>query len=300
MIIPFGRVLTAMITPFTDEGEVDHERVWRLARFLSDHGSDGLVVTGTTGESPTLSEKEKIATYRTVVEAVENKDTMVLAGTGTYDTAESVHLSQRAAEAGVDGLMAVTPYYSKPGQEGLARHFEAIADATDLPVLVYNIPGRTGRLIEIETLERLARHPRILATKDAVMDVDFTSGTVTRVPDLVVYSGQDSYTLPMMAVGAVGVISVISHLAGDEVAAMVAAAAEGDLGEARRLHHALLPLCEACFLESNPSPVKSAMSALWEPVGDPRLPLTPASDATLAAIEQAMRGLRPHVTAATT
>lgn len=291
--VPFGRVLTAMITPFTHEGTVDHERMWRLARHLADHGSDGLVVTGTTGESPTLSTDEKVALYRTVVEAVENRDTIVVAGTGTYDTAESVELSQRAAEAGVDGVMAVTPYYSKPGQEGLVRHFTAIADATELPMLVYNIPGRTGRLIEVPTLARLAEHPRIVATKDAVMDIDFTSQTVSRVPDLAVYSGQDSYTLAMMAVGAVGVVSVISHLAGDEVRAMVEAAGGGDLEEARRLHHALLPLCEACFLESNPAPVKAAMSRLWEPVGEPRLPLTAASASTLGAIESAMGSLRP-------
>lgn len=293
MSVPFGRVLTAMISPFTDEGTVDHERMWRLARHLSDHGSDGLVVTGTTGESPTLSTDEKVALYRTVVEAVENRATIVVAGTGTYDTAESVELSQRAAEAGVDGVMAVTPYYSKPGQEGLVRHFTAIADATELPMLVYNIPGRTGRLIEVPTLARLAEHPRIVATKDAVMDMDFTSQTVSRVPDLAVYSGQDSYTLAMMAVGAVGVVSVISHLAGDEVRAMVEAAAGSDLEEARRLHHALLPLCEACFLESNPAPVKAAMSRLWEPVGEPRLPLTAASASTLGAIESAMGSLRP-------
>lgn len=290
--LPFGRVLTAMITPFTAAGHVDHERMWRLARFLSEHGSDGLVVTGTTGESPTLSEDEKVALYRTVVEAVEHKDTIVVAGTGTYDTAESIHLSRRAADAGVDGLMAVTPYYSKPGQEGLARHFEAIADSTDLPVLVYNIPGRTGRQIDVATLSRLAEHPRIVATKDAVMDIDFTSSTVSRVEGLTVYSGQDSYTLAMMAVGAVGVVSVVSHLAGDEVAAMVSAAAKNDYAEARRLHHALLPLCEACFLESNPAPVKAALGSLWEPVGEPRLPLTAASPETVAAIEAAIGALR--------
>jgi 4-hydroxy-tetrahydrodipicolinate synthase len=289
--VPFGRVLTALVTPFTDEGEVDHERMWRLARHLSEHGSDGLVVTGTTGESPTLSPEEKVALYRTVVEAVENRDTIVVAGTGTYDTAESVELTRRATEVGVDGIMAVTPYYSKPGQEGL--HFTAIADASELPVLIYNIPGRTGRLIEVSTLVRLAGHPRIVATKDAVMDIDFTSDTVARVPDLAVYSGQDSYTLAMMAVGAVGVVSVISHLAGDEVAAMVEAAASDDLTEARRLHHALLPLCEACFLEPNPMPVKAGLGELWEPVGVPRLPLTPASADTIARILSAMGTLRP-------
>lgn len=284
-----------MITPFTETGEVDHERAWRLARYLSDHGSDGLVVTGTTGESPTLCTEEKLALYRTVVEAVENRDTKVVAGTGTYDTAESVELTKKAVEAGVDGIMAVTPYYSKPGQEGLVRHFEAIADASEVPVIIYNIPGRTGRLIEVGTLQRLARHPRIVATKDAVMDIDFTSQTVAQVPELAVYSGQDSYTLAMMAVGAVGVISVVSHLAGDQVAEMVNAAASGDYTRARELHLSLLPLCEACFLETNPQPVKAAMSVLWEPVGEPRLPLVPASQETVAAIEKAMANLRPVV-----
>lgn len=282
-----------MITPFDESGAVDHDRMWRLARFLSENGSDGLVVTGTTGESPTLSEDEKVALYRTVKDAVAEKGTMVVAGAGTYDTAASVDLSRRAADAGVDGLMAVTPYYSRPQQEGLARHFEAIADATDLPVLVYNVPGRTGQLIQVDTLGRLAQHPRIVATKDAVMNVDFTSATIQRVPALPVYSGQDSYTLPMMSVGAVGVVSVISHLAGSEVAAMVAAAAAGKFDEARDLHHALLPLCEACFLESNPAPVKAAMSKLWEPCGDPRLPLAPASEAALAVTEAAVGALRP-------
>lgn len=289
---PLGRVLTAMITPFTEAGDVDHERAWRLARYLAENGSEGLVVTGTTGESPTLSPDEKIALYRTVVEAVENKGTVVVAGTGTYDTAESVHLSRRAAEVGADGIMAVTPYYSRPGQAGLIRHFETVADATDLPLLVYNIPGRTGTLIQASTLDRLARHPNIVATKDAVMNVDFTSQTVAQVPDLAVYSGQDSYTLPMMAVGAVGVVSVISHLAGKRVAEMVGAAVAGDLPTATRIHHELLPLCEACFLEPNPIPVKAGVSALWEPVGDPRLPLTPASGETLTALEKAMGAIR--------
>lgn len=288
---PFGEVLTAMITPFTDDGAVDHERAARLARFLVDRGSDGLVVTGTTGEAPTLSEDEKVALYATVVEAVGERATVV-AGTGTYDTAHSVHLSRRAADVGVDGILAVTPYYNKPGQEGLYAHFVTIADATDLPVLLYNIPGRTGRRIEVETLAKLAEHPRIVAVKDAVMDMDFTSETVRRVPGLAVYSGQDSYTWPMLAVGAVGVVSVISHLAGPQVKAMVRAAATGDMAEARRLHHLLLPLCWACFLETNPGPVKAAMSALWEPVGEPRLPLTAARAETLQAIKDALAVLQ--------
>ena len=285
---PFGQVLTAMITPFTEAGQVDYEKVWRLARHLTDHGSDGLVVTGTTGESPTLGADEKVAIYRTVVESVTGRDVRVMAGTGTYDTAESVHLSQRAAAAGVHGLLAVTPYYSRPSQEGLIAHFTAIADATDLPVMLYNIPGRTARRIDIETLRKLSDHPRIRAVKDAVMDIDFTSQTCHDVPDLAVYSGQDSYTWPMMAVGAIGVVSVISHLAGDAVAAMVRAAAAGDIARARDLHHQLLPLAFACFVEPNPAPVKAALNALWEPVGTPRLPLLAASEATVAAVKEAL------------
>ena len=287
-MMPFGQVLTAMITPFTERGQVDYEKVWRLARYLTDHGSDGLVVTGTTGESPTLSDDEKVAIYRTVVESVAGRDVRVVAGTGTYDTAESVRLSRRAAEAGANGLLAVTPYYSRPSQEGLIAHFEAIADASELPVMLYNIPGRTARIIEIETMQRLSSHPRIRAVKDAVMDIDFTSRTCREVPDLLVYSGQDSFTWPMMAVGAVGVVSVISHLAGKAVAAMVAAAASGDLARARELHQQLLPLSFACFLEPNPSPVKAALNSLWEPVGGPRLPLLAASDATVAAVKEAL------------
>lgn len=290
---PFGRVLTAMITPFTADGAVDHESAFRLARHLVDNGSDGLVVTGTTGESPTLSSDEKAALYVTVKEAVGER-AKVVAGTGTYDTAESVRLSQRAVEAGVDGLLAVTPYYSKPEQKGLVAHFEAIADATDLDVMLYNIPARTGRLIEISTLERLAGHDRIVAVKDAVMDLDHTSEVCRRIPELTVYSGQDSYTLPMMAVGAVGVVSVISHLAGRQVRAMVDAALDGDIGQARAIHQMLLPLCWACFLESNPAPVRAAMSRWWEPVGNPRLPVVDAADSTLAAIETALIQIQEH------
>ncbi len=276
-----------MITPFSPSGEVDHEKAWRLARHLSDNGSDALVVTGTTGESPTLSEVEKLALYKTVVDAVAGKDTYVIAGTGNYNTAESVDLSEKAAELGCDGVLAVTPYYNKPSQAGLVAHFTAIADV-GAPVMLYNIPGRTGTLIEIETMARLAEHESIVAVKDAVESVDFTSRTVNRIPGFPVYSGQDSHTFPMIAVGAIGVVSVIAHLAGRAVASMVGAALAGDVDEARRLHHLLLPLCEACFLEPNPCPVKGAMDRLWEPVGDVRLPLVRATEETLVAIEKAV------------
>ena len=285
---PFGHLLTAMITPFTSDGAVDYEQAWRLARFLIDSGSDGLVVSGTTGESPTLSHDEKVALFRTVVEAVGQK-AHVVAGTGTYDTAESVELTRRAAEVGCDAVMAVTPYYSRPPQQGLIEHFTAVAEASDLPVLLYNIPGRTGRRIELSTLTRLAEHPRIVAVKDAVGDLTFTTNTRLAVgEDFAIYSGDDINTLPMMSVGAIGVVSVAAHLAGKQIKAMVEAARQGDLETARALHLALAPLAGALFLEPNPMPVKAAMNALWEPVGNPRLPLVPASDETVQAIKETL------------
>lgn len=281
-----------MVTPFDETGGVDHQRAHQLARHLAENGSDTLVVAGTTGESPTLDDQEKLALFKTVIDAVAEKKTRVVAGTGTYDTAHSVELTKRAADLGADGVLAVTPYYNRPSQGGLIAHFNAIADV-GLPVVLYNIPGRTSRIIEVDTLVELASHPRIVAVKDAVMDLEFTSSTINLVPGLAVYSGQDSLTLPMMAVGAVGVVSVVSHLAGPTVKAMLKAASAGDYEEARRLHHQLLPLCYACFLEPNPSPVKGALSRLWEPVGDVRLPLVAASEDTLAEIEKAMGAIHP-------
>ena len=281
-----------MVTPFDETGAVDHQRAHELARHLADRGSDTLVVAGTTGESPTLDDHEKLALFKTVIDAVGPKKTRVVAGTGTYDTAHSVELTRKAADLGADGVLAVTPYYNKPSQSGLIAHFNAIADV-GVPVLLYNIPGRTSRIIEVDTLVELASHPNIVAVKDATMDLEFTSSTISLVPSLAVYSGQDSLTLPMMAVGAVGVVSVVSHLAGPTVKAMLNAASAGDYDEARRLHHQLLPLCYACFLEPNPSPVKGALGRLWKPVGDVRLPLVAASDDTLAEIEKAMGAIQP-------
>lgn len=279
-----------MVTPFADDGTLDAEQAGRLASHLVDNGSDGLVVTGTTGESPTLSADEKVRVYEAVTEAVGDR-AMVVAGTGTYDTAGSVKLSRLAAQAGCGAVMAVTPYYNKPTQPGLVAHFLAIADATDLPLLVYNIPSRSARLIEVDTLARLAEHPNVVATKDAVMDLDFTSLTAAAAPGLSIYSGQDSYTLPMMSVGAVGVVSVVSHLAGPTVAEMVYSAAAGDYRRATSLHRSLMPLCVACFIETNPGPVKAALSDAWEPVGGLRLPLVAPSGETLRAVREAMTGL---------
>ena len=292
MATPFGRVLTAMITPFDSSGAVDHETVWDLAKHLVDTGNDGIVVAGTTGESPTLDVDEKVALFRAVVEAVGDRATVV-AGTGTYDTKESIHLTEAAVEAGVDGVMAVTPYYSRPPQQGLYEHFTAIADASDVPVLLYNIPSRTGRRIEVETLRRLSDHEQIVAVKDAVGDLAFTTSTINACGDaLAVYSGDDILTLPMMAVGGVGIVSVAAHLAGQEVAAMVAAAAAGDWDEARRIHLALAPLFGALFAEPNPMPVKGALDALWQPVGTPRSPLVAASAEAVSAVKEALVAAR--------
>ena len=288
---PFGQVLTAVITPFGDDGSIDYGTFWRLTRFLADHGSDGIVVGGTTGESPTLSKVEKVALFKAAVDAVGDQ-MKVIAGAGTYNTRESVELAQRAADSGVHGVMAVTPYYSKPPQEGLFRHFTAIADATELPMMVYNIPSRTCRLIEIETLVRLADHPRIVAVKDAVDDLDFTRREIEALPEgLAVYSGSDSMTREIVRLNGVGVVSVAAHLAGEKIKAMVEAAVWGNDQEADHLNGLLGPLNAALFLEPNPMPLKAGLDMAWDPVGDPRLPLIPASGDTRAALESALTGL---------
>ncbi len=290
---PFGELLTAMVTPFHPDGSVHYDRMARLAVHLIDNGHDGVVVTGTTGESPTLSDTEKLAIYSTVVEAVGDRG-VVVAGTGTYNTRHSVELSVRAAEIGVDGVMAVTPYYSRPPQAGLLAHFTAIADATDLPLMVYNIPGRTACLIEAETLAEMARHPNIVATKDAVGDLTYTKAGMDLSPDdFHIYSGDDSATLPILELGGVGVVSVAGHFAGRQIKRMIEAYRAGDGAEAWRLHDGLMALFDACFREPNPMPTKAGLNALWESVGDPRLPLVPASvrtgEAVVAAVGQAQR-----------
>lgn len=286
-------LITAMITPFTGDGSVDYGRMARLAVHLVENGHDGLLVTGTTGESPTLTDAEKLALYSTVVEAVRGK-AIVIAGTGTYDTRHSVEMSKKAADTGVDGLMAVTPYYSRPSQAGLLAHFLAIADSTDLPLMVYNIPGRTARLIEAETLGEMAQHPNIVATKDAVGDLTFTKSCLDLFPEgFLLLSGDDSATLPMMELGGQGVVSVAGHLAGRQIKRMIEAHLSGDSAEAWRLHDGLMPLFDACFVEPNPMPTKAGLNALWEPVGDPRLPLVPSSpetrDLVVAAVGRAQR-----------
>ncbi len=285
---PFGSVLTAMLTPFDANGEVNYEAAWELARYLVDTGSEGIVVCGTTGESPTLSDLEKIALFKTVLESVGDK-AHVIAGTGTYDTAHSASMSRKAADLGCHGLMAVTPYYSKPPQAGLVAHFSSIADATDLPVLLYNIPGRTTRLIEIPTLKELADHPNIVAVKDAVDDLEFTKTELVTLPDdFGVYAGSDAFTYDIVSMGGSGVVSVAAHLVGNQISKMIDAIRSDDGATAERLHLAMMPLFDALFLEPNPMPLKAALGRVWKDVGRPRLPLVPADESVTLQVLEAL------------
>ncbi len=289
--LPFGRLVTAMATPFDADGRIDFDGARRLARHLVETGSEALFVTGTTGESPTLSDEEKLDLCRAVVEAVGEKG-KVLAGTGTYDTAHSVELSQQAARCGVQGLVAVTPYYSRPPQAGLEAHFTAIADATDLPVMLYNIPGRTARLIEASTMCRLARHSQIVAVKDATGDLSHTAAVRAGAPDdFAIYAGDDISTLSIMAIGGVGVVSVAAHVAGQQMRAMIDAFCDGKLEEAARQFVQLHKLFSALVLEPNPIPVKAALRLIGIEAGDPRLPLVAAREPTIEALRAALAEL---------
>jgi 4-hydroxy-tetrahydrodipicolinate synthase len=275
----FGRVLTAMITPFDGDGRIDLDGAQRLADWLVAHGSDGLVVNGTTGESPTLSSAESIDLFRAVRQAVE---VPVIAGTGSNDTAHAIRQSEAAAGIGVDGLLVVAPYYNKPSQAGLDRHFRMIAGATDLPIILYDIPGRTGRKVDTDTILGLARDvPSIVALKDAAGSPAETSVLVADAPDdFEVYSGDDNLTLPLLAVGAYGAISVASHWAGDHIHAMFDAFDAGDAAEARRINARLLPsyAFESTLDAPNPVPTKAMLRSIGLPAGECRPPMGPTPD----------------------
>jgi 4-hydroxy-tetrahydrodipicolinate synthase len=285
----FGSVITAMATPFRDDFSLDLDRAQELASWLLDHGSDALVVFGSTGEAATLSDDEKRDLLRAVKEAA-NGGGHVIAGTGTYDTAHSIHLTRMAQENGADAVLTVTPYYNKPPQRGLIAHFTAIAKSTNLPVILYNIPGRSACTIEADTLLRLAADvPNIVAVKDATADFQTASRIVAESPpDFEVYSGDDWATFPMVALGAKGVISVAAHLAGERMRDMVQLTVAGDAAAARKIHDELMPLYRGLFIVSNPIPLKAALEMAGMPVGPPRLPLVPATDDERARIRQAM------------
>lgn len=279
-----GRVLTAMATPFDSDGALDGTQTTRLARALLDSGSDGLVVAGTTGESPTLTEKEKWQLFATVKRAVGERGA-VIAGTGTYSTAESVRLTRQAEELGMDGVLVVTPYYNKPSQEGLYRHFEMIARATTLPVILYNVPSRTGTNMTADTTIRLSRIPNILGIKEASGDLAQISRIIENTrEDFLVWSGNDEDTLPVLACGGYGVVSVASHLVGGQIQAMVSAFLAGDHDRAAGLHRRMLPLIKSLFLIGNPSPLKYALNQAGFPVGAPRLPLVEPDESVAEVI----------------
>ncbi|MDQ4024394.1 MAG: 4-hydroxy-tetrahydrodipicolinate synthase [Actinomycetota bacterium] len=290
----FGRVITAMVTPFAADGALDVKGARRLAGHLVDHGSDGLVVCGTTGESPTLSHAEKLELVEAVLDEVGERAT-VIAGTGTYDTRESVTLTKEACGLGVDACLVVTPYYSKPPQEGLLAHFRTVADASSRPLMLYDIPGRTGRRIEPWTTVALAEHEQIVAVKDAVGDAGETAFLRSRLDlaghsEFEIYSGDDPLLLPHLAAGAVGVVSVCSHLVGERLAELFEHWEAGRVADAQSLYTSLLPFMRTIMtVSASPIPVKAAVNMLGLEAGEPRLPLVPldpdASDAVRRALE---------------
>jgi len=288
----FGRMLTAMVTPFDKDMALHSEQAKKLARHLAESGSDGLVVAGTTGESPSLSNEEKIKLFHAIVEEVGGQTT-VIAGTGSYDTASSVALTQAAEKIGVDGIMLVAPYYNKPSQEGLYQHFKAVAQSTNLPVLLYNIPGRTGVNMLPLTVARLAAIENIVAIKEAAGSMDQVSELRRLLPDhFYIYSGDDSLTLPMLSLGAKGVISVASHIAGPRLKEMINAFVAGNTTLATQIHLELYPIFKGLFIATNPVPVKTALNMLGYQVGAPRLPLVEATAAEKESIKKMLGELK--------
>jgi 4-hydroxy-tetrahydrodipicolinate synthase len=288
MTARFGSLVTAMVTPFREDHGVDLDRAQELARWLVSNGSDAIVVAGSTGESPTLTFREKAELFGAVADAVRGQGSMI-AGVGTYSTAETLELTEAATAAGADGLLVVTPYYNKPPQRGLTAHFTAVADASDLPVILYNIPGRTALRIEHETLIELAAHPNIVAVKDSTGDFQSISRLIAESPDgFDVYSGDDWATFGYACLGAVGVVSVASHLVGPQIHQMLDLIQTGDVPAARKIHETLAPLFNALVVTSNPIPVKAALQMLGRGAGPTRLPLVAATADEEARVRAAL------------
>jgi len=288
-----GRLLTAMVTPFDAAGNVDMGQARALASALLDSGSEGLVVAGTTGESPTLSFREKCELFAEIKRFVGDRGA-VIAGTGNYSTRESIELTREAESLGVDGALLVVPYYNKPTQEGMFRHFEAIAQSTSLPCILYNVPSRTACNMSSDTVVRLPQIPNIVGIKEASGDLEQSARIIEQAREgFRVWSGNDQDTLPLLAIGGYGVISVASHIVGVQIKAMIDAFFDGRTAEAARIHRRLTPLVKALFLVSNPIPVKFALNEIGMRVGSPRLPLTEPDEATAAAIRAELA--RQHV-----
>ncbi len=287
----FGQILTAMVTPFHEDFSVNHQAAAKLANYLVDNGSDGLVVAGSTGESATMSSEEKLKLFTTVLEAVGDR-AAVIAGTGSNDTRASITMTREAEKLGVHGAMLVGPYYNKPPQEGFYQHFKAIADSTALPIIVYNVPGRTGSNILPPTIARLAQIKNIVAVKEASGSLDQASEIVRTTPsDFLVYSGDDSLTLPILAVGGVGIISVAAHAVGKQMKEMVSAFAAGDTRRAKEIHLQLMPFFKAIFVTTNPIPIKTVVNLLGLPAGPLRLPLIPPTAAETDLLKKTMHDL---------
>ncbi|OEH92305.1 4-hydroxy-tetrahydrodipicolinate synthase [Bacillus solimangrovi] len=270
----FGTIGTAMVTPFDNKGNIDFAKTTKLVEYLIQNGTTSLIVAGTTGESPTLSTEEKIALYQHVVKVVNGR-IPVVAGTGSNNTRASIHLSKKAEEVGVDAIMLVVPYYNKPSQQGMYEHFKAVADAVKLPVMLYNIPGRSCVNMSVDTIVQLSEVENIVAVKEASGDLNAITEIISRTPsDFTLYSGDDSLTLPILAIGGRGIISVSSHVIGNEMSEMIASFQQGDNERAATLHQDLLPIMKAMFIAPNPAPVKTSLQICGLDVGSVRLPLT--------------------------
>jgi len=284
----FGRVLTAMVTPFDENLSIDYKKAGQLAKMLEDNGSDGIIVSGTTGESPTLTFEEKIKLFETVREAVSDK-TSVIAGTGSNSTENSIKLTKEAEAVGVNGIMAVVPYYNKPSQEGLYQHFKAVAASTRLPVMLYNVPSRTSLNMKPETVYRLSQIDNIVALKEAANDVEQATEIKRICPsDFRIYSGNDSFTLPILSLGGYGVVSVASHIVGNEIKEMITQFLNGNIEKSLEIHIKLFPLFKVLFIASNPVPVKAALKLKGFDVGGVRLPLVNLSEQELEVLKKTL------------
>ena len=284
-MVEFGRVLTAMVTPFDEAGRVDYECAKHLATALVDSGSDGLVLAGTTGESPTLSSEEKLRLFREIRSAIGQRGTIV-AGTTNYNTAESIELSQEAVREGIDGILGTVPYYNKPPQDGLYAHFKAIAEAVQVPMILYNVPSRTVTNMLPETTVRLSKLETIVGVKEASGNFDAIAQIVEESrPGFKVWSGDDIATLPILSLGGYGIVSVASHLVGRQISQMIRHHVEGRPDEAAAIHRRLRPFFNALFVTTNPIPLKYALERVGFPVGQPRLPLVPLDQKSAAVVD---------------
>ncbi|TSI10719.1 4-hydroxy-tetrahydrodipicolinate synthase [Lysinibacillus sp. BW-2-10] len=287
----FGKILTAMVTPFKQNEEIDWQATENLINYLIANGTDGLVVSGTTGESPTLSDEEKVELFKFAVKVVDGR-IPVIAGTGSYNTRSSIALTKKAENAGVDAIMLVAPYYNKPSQEGLYQHFKAIAESTALPIILYNVPGRSVVNISVDTVVRLSQIKNIVSIKEASGNLDAMAEIIEKTPeDFSLYSGDDGLTIPALSIGGAGVISVASHIIGNEMQAMIQKFLTGNFQQAASDHRKLLPIMKVLFATPNPTSVKAALNLNGVPVGGIRLPMIPLNDEQLEVLKRTLNQL---------